>query len=107
MWVAGSGFYWWCSFKMYEVKLPIIDVIVLIMFPVSLQSMGPNSLMFVRNLLDKLGSNQQNILKFIACNEIFLMPATVFMLFRYNLFALIFSCPVGQNILIFQTNVSS
>lgn len=86
MWVAGSGFYWRCSFKMYEVKLPIIDVIVLIMFPVSLQSMGPNSLMFVRNLLDKLGSNQQNILKFIACNEIFLMPATVFMLFRYNLF---------------------
>ncbi|TWW55368.1 Transmembrane protein 33 [Takifugu flavidus] len=44
-------------------------------------TMGPNSLMFVRNLLDKLGSNQQNILKFIACNEIFLMPATVFMLF--------------------------
>uniref|UniRef100_H3D689 Transmembrane protein 33 n=1 Tax=Tetraodon nigroviridis TaxID=99883 RepID=H3D689_TETNG len=42
-----------------------------------LDSMGPNSLMFVRNLLDKLGSNQQNILKFIACNEIFLMPATV------------------------------
>lgn len=48
----------------------------------SSQSMGPNSLMFVRNLLDKLTTNQQNILKFIACNEIFLMPATVFMLFR-------------------------
>lgn len=48
-----------------------------------LQSVGPNSLMFIRNLLDKLTSNQQNILKFIACNEIFLMPATVFMLFRY------------------------
>ncbi|KAF3694191.1 Transmembrane protein 33 Protein DB83 SHINC-3 [Channa argus] len=46
-----------------------------------LDSMGPNSLMFIRNLLDKLTSNQQNILKFIACNEIFLMPATVFMLF--------------------------
>lgn len=51
----------------------------------SLQSMGPSSLMFVRNLLEKLTSNQQNILKFIACNEIFLMPATVFMLFRYSL----------------------
>uniref|UniRef100_A0A3P9IJ76 Transmembrane protein 33 n=1 Tax=Oryzias latipes TaxID=8090 RepID=A0A3P9IJ76_ORYLA len=38
-------------------------------------------LMFVRNLLEKLSTNQQNILKFIACNEIFLMPATVFMLF--------------------------
>lgn len=81
-------------------SLPIINVIVVIsLFDifVSLQSMGPNSLMFIRNLLDKLGSNQQNILKFIACNEIFLMPATVFMLFRYNLFASIFSCPVGQN----------
>lgn len=60
--------------------------------------MGPNSLMFIRNLLDKLGSNQQNILKFIACNEIFLMPATVFMLFRYNLFTWIFLWPVAHNI---------
>lgn len=81
--------------------LLIINVIAVIsrsdLF-VSLQSMGPNSLMFIRNLLDKLGSNQQNILKFIACNEIFLMPATVFMLFRYNLFAWIFSWPVPQNI---------
>lgn len=53
------------------------------LFYIFLQSMGPDSLMFIRNLLDKLTSNQQNILKFIACNEIFLMPATVFMLFRY------------------------
>lgn len=68
----------------------VIVVISLFDFFVSLQSMGPNSLMFIRNLLDKLGSNQQNILKFIACNEIFLMPATVFMLFRYNLLASIF-----------------
>ncbi|ETE57318.1 Transmembrane protein 33 [Ophiophagus hannah] len=42
---------------------------------------GSDSLPFLRNLLDKLNANQQNILKFIACNEIFLMPATVFMLF--------------------------
>lgn len=83
--------------------LLIIKVIVVLsLFDLffSLQSMGPNSLMFIRNLLDKLGSNQQNILKFIACNEIFLMPATVFMLFRYNLFAWIFSCPVAQNIIL-------
>ncbi|XP_066576573.1 transmembrane protein 33 [Amia ocellicauda] len=46
-----------------------------------LDAMGPTSLAFVRNFLDKLTANQQNILKFIACNEIFLMPATVFMLF--------------------------
>lgn len=49
-----------------------------------LQCIGPSSLMFIRNLLDKLATNQQNILKFIACNEIFLMPATVFMLFRWE-----------------------
>ncbi|MGH0160336.1 UNVERIFIED_CONTAM: hypothetical protein FKN15_050841 [Acipenser sinensis] len=44
-------------------------------------AMGPSSLAFVRTFLDKLATNQQSILKFIACNEIFLMPATVFMLF--------------------------
>ncbi|KAG8134844.1 hypothetical protein E2320_007915 [Naja naja] len=48
-----------------------------------LDARGSNSLPFLRNLLDKLNANQQNILKFIACNEIFLMPATVFMLFRF------------------------
>ncbi|GAB5570862.1 transmembrane protein 33 isoform X1 [Prionailurus iriomotensis] len=42
---------------------------------------GSNSLPLLRSILDKLSANQQNILKFIACNEIFLMPATVFMLF--------------------------
>ncbi|KAF7248333.1 Transmembrane protein 33 [Varanus komodoensis] len=47
-----------------------------------LDARGSNSLPFLRNLLDKLNANQQNILKFVACNEIFLMPATVFMLFR-------------------------
>ncbi|XP_007887356.1 transmembrane protein 33 [Callorhinchus milii] len=45
-----------------------------------LDLLGPGSLGFLRSILDKLASNQQNILKFIACNEIFLMPATVFML---------------------------
>lgn len=90
----------WCEYQAVvtftddatDVKLLIINVMVVITLfdhVDSLQSMGPNSLMFVRNLLDKLGSNQQNILKFIACNEIFLMPATVFMLFRYSFF---FAC---------------
>ncbi|XP_039920440.1 transmembrane protein 33 [Hirundo rustica] len=46
-----------------------------------LDARSSNSLPFLRNLLEKLNANQQNILKFIACNEIFLMPATVFMLF--------------------------
>ncbi|NXP69090.1 TMM33 protein, partial [Chloropsis cyanopogon] len=48
-----------------------------------LDARSSNSLPFLRNLLEKLNANQQNILKFIACNEIFLMPATVFMLFRF------------------------
>lgn len=46
-----------------------------------LDAKGSNSLPLLRSVLDKLSTNQQNILKFIACNEIFLMPATVFMLF--------------------------
>lgn len=46
-----------------------------------LDAKDSNSLPLLRSLLDKLSTNQQNILKFIACNEIFLMPATVFMLF--------------------------
>ncbi|KAI5188287.1 Transmembrane Protein 33 [Manis pentadactyla] len=46
-----------------------------------LDAKGSNSLPLLRSMLDKLSANQQNILKFIACNEIFLMPATVFMLF--------------------------
>ncbi|KAJ8384859.1 hypothetical protein AAFF_G00197690 [Aldrovandia affinis] len=45
-----------------------------------LDTMGPDSMVFLRNFLNKLTANQQNILMFIACNEIFLMPATVFML---------------------------
>ncbi|XP_061643505.1 transmembrane protein 33 isoform X2 [Phyllopteryx taeniolatus] len=77
----------------YELQLPV--EVYLSIFPVFLfsllhattytkkvlDSVGPSSLMFIRNLLDKMSANQQNILKFIACNEIFLMPATVFMLF--------------------------
>ncbi|XP_037703314.1 transmembrane protein 33-like [Choloepus didactylus] len=46
-----------------------------------LDAKGSDSLPLLRSVLDKLSANQQNILKFIACNEIFLMPATAFMLF--------------------------
>ncbi|KAG8516539.1 Transmembrane protein 33, partial [Galemys pyrenaicus] len=53
-----------------------------LIFVNSYPAKGSNSLPLLRSILDKLSANQQNILKFIACNEIFLMPATVFMLFR-------------------------
>ncbi|XP_078534380.1 transmembrane protein 33 [Lissotriton helveticus] len=46
-----------------------------------LDAKGSNSMPFVRSILEKLNANQMNILKFVACNEIFLMPATVFMIF--------------------------
>ncbi|XP_060935298.1 transmembrane protein 33 [Limanda limanda] len=84
-----------CHYLLYSLILVNSSPITMSIFPVFLfsllhattytkkvlDSVGPNSLMFVRNLLDKLTANQQNILKFIACNEIFLMPATGFMLF--------------------------
>lgn len=46
-----------------------------------LDVLGPNSVMFVRNLIRKIQAHQTNILRFIACGEIFLMPALVFMTF--------------------------
>uniref|UniRef100_A0A3Q0SMB6 Transmembrane protein 33 n=1 Tax=Amphilophus citrinellus TaxID=61819 RepID=A0A3Q0SMB6_AMPCI len=84
-----------CHYLLYSLILVNSYPITMSIFPVFLFSLlhattytkkvldtvGPNSMMFIRGLLDKLTSNQQNILKFIACNEIFLMPATVFMLF--------------------------
>uniref|UniRef100_A0A671KWT2 Transmembrane protein 33-like n=1 Tax=Sinocyclocheilus anshuiensis TaxID=1608454 RepID=A0A671KWT2_9TELE len=87
-----------CHYLLYSLILVNSYPITMSIFPVFLFSllhattytkkvldtMGPNSLMFVRNFLNKLTANQQNILKFIACNEIFLMPATVFMLFRVS-----------------------
>lgn len=42
---------------------------------------GPNSMMMVRNLINKLQLYQTNILRFIACAEIFLMPAVIVMVF--------------------------
>ncbi|XP_010895522.1 transmembrane protein 33 [Esox lucius] len=84
-----------CHYLLYSLILVNSYPITMSIFPVFLFSLlhattytkkvldavGPNSLPFVRNFLNKLTANQQNILKFIACNEIFLMPATVFMLF--------------------------
>ncbi|ELT96051.1 hypothetical protein CAPTEDRAFT_175080 [Capitella teleta] len=46
-----------------------------------LDAVGPNSLMIIRNLLNKLAFHQVSLLRFIACNEIFLMPAIFFMIF--------------------------
>lgn len=51
-------------------------------FSIHSQVIGPNSMMFVRNMITKLQEQQTNILRFIACSEIFLMPAIVFMTFR-------------------------
>ncbi|KAM4709686.1 transmembrane protein 33 [Discoglossus pictus] len=70
----------------YPVTMSIFPVLLFSLLHAStytkkvLDAKGPNSMPFVRSLLEKLNANQQNILKFIACNEIFLMPATVFML---------------------------
>lgn len=48
-----------------------------------LQVMGPDSLQFMRKLIDKLQLQQINILRFIACTEIFIMPAIIFMMFAW------------------------
>lgn len=46
-----------------------------------LNTMGPQSMQFLRNMMAKLEQQQVNILRFIACNEIFLMPAVIVMVF--------------------------
>ncbi|KAK3100034.1 hypothetical protein FSP39_013746 [Pinctada imbricata] len=46
-----------------------------------LNVMGPQSMQIIRSLIDKLTQQQINILRFIACTEIFLMPAVFFMIF--------------------------
>ncbi|XP_067903794.1 transmembrane protein 33-like isoform X2 [Heterodontus francisci] len=45
-----------------------------------LDIIGPNSIPWVRSFLDKMTTHQQSLFKFIACNEILLTPATVFIL---------------------------
>ncbi|XP_012864560.1 PREDICTED: transmembrane protein 33 isoform X1 [Dipodomys ordii] len=84
-----------CHYLLYSLIFVNSSPVTMSIFPVLLFSLlhaatytkkvldakGSNSLPLLRSVLDKLSTNQQNILKFIACNEIFLMPATVFMLF--------------------------
>ncbi|XP_064636398.1 transmembrane protein 33-like [Lineus longissimus] len=48
---------------------------------VILDKLGPNSLQTLRNLITKLELQQRSILRFIACTEIFLMPAIIIMIF--------------------------
>ena len=43
--------------------------------------MGPTSMQFVRNMISKLQAQQVSILRFIACTEIFIMPAVFLMTF--------------------------
>jgi hypothetical protein len=43
--------------------------------------MGPNSLYLMRKMVDKLITNQSQILRFIALDEIILMPCLIFMVF--------------------------
>ena len=45
-----------------------------------LQLMGSGSLQFIRNLIAKVDTNQQMMLKLIATVEITLMPTSVFMI---------------------------
>lgn len=46
-----------------------------------LDILGPNSMGLVRKLIAKIEEQSRNILRFIACNEIFLMPAIIVMIF--------------------------
>ncbi|XP_048773141.1 transmembrane protein 33-like isoform X2 [Ostrea edulis] len=46
-----------------------------------LNVIGPDSMQFFRKLIDKLQVQQVNILRFVACTEIFIMPAIIFMMF--------------------------
>ena len=59
-------------------KMCSVKVISICIF---LQQIGPQSVQTLRNLIGKLTTNQRSILRFIACNEIFMMPAIVFMIF--------------------------
>ncbi|XP_043560452.1 transmembrane protein 33-like isoform X3 [Chiloscyllium plagiosum] len=54
----------------------------------AMEIIGPRSVPWVRSFLDKMTTHQQSLFKFIAYNEILLMPAAVFMLFggRAHLF---------------------
>ena len=46
-----------------------------------LNIMGPTFMQFVRNMISKLQAQQVSVLRFIACTEIFIMPAVFLMTF--------------------------
>jgi hypothetical protein len=46
-----------------------------------LNQVGADSMQIIRRLLNKIETNQVTILRFIACNEILLMPSLVFLIF--------------------------
>jgi hypothetical protein len=54
-----------------------------------LDKAGPTFLQVLRNLIDKMKSHQVSILRFVAMNEIFLMPASLFMIFTGQGFLLL------------------
>lgn len=51
--------------------------------------LGPNAMMPIRKLTNKLISNQVQILRFIALDEIFIMPCIIFMCFTGRLSLLV------------------
>ncbi|KAL4230159.1 Transmembrane protein 33 [Mactra antiquata] len=84
-----------CHYLMYSIIFLNSYPITMVLVPVFLFALlhactytknllnfiGPESFMFIRNLIAKLQAQQTNILRFIACSEIFLMPALIFMTF--------------------------
>jgi hypothetical protein len=49
-----------------------------------MNQVGPNSMAPIRSLVAKVDGQQRSILRFIACNEIFMMPMIIFMMFTGN-----------------------
>lgn len=45
-----------------------------------LNQIGPDSIQLLRRLLSKIETHQVSMLRFIACNEIFLMPSFIFLI---------------------------
>ncbi|XP_072451006.1 transmembrane protein 33-like isoform X1 [Chiloscyllium punctatum] len=91
-----------CHYLLYSLIFITSHPITLCLVPVAVFSLlhataytrkildiiGPSSMPWVRSFLDKMTTHQQSLFKFIAYNEILLMPAAVFMLFggRAHLF---------------------
>jgi len=71
----------------YPVSMALIPVFLFALMHATtytkslLNVMGPESCQLVRNLIAKLDNQQRNILRFIACTEIFLMPMIIYLIF--------------------------